>query len=371
MSKIERLNARVAKLLTVAVNEVLEVVKETVSEYQEKTARTQRENESLRRRLQELQERLKRENMGGCERAANEKQSEQGWSPILTQEDPKPTQLDEKPALTLEQTKRLRQGECDGLELDHIADYETECSFALDLPGHHDRVSQQSDEAVAVHTPPGVKRDVSTNLLRAVTPDTLSAPGTSHSHAQLGINLTVIKTEPELTECSAPPLLTLPETLDCVSLSDSSARYDPTSTPNSRGSAGPYNVFVHAGHNSVGRRFGKSSRDVRKHHRQHFRRDEPHVCFVCGKTFSRVGNLRIHQRCHTGEKPYCCMQCGRCFSQAGDLKKHKRVHTGEKPYYCGQCGKSFSRGENLKRHQKIHIGETLQLQQVWREQQSN
>ncbi|MFT7819313.1 zinc finger and BTB domain-containing protein 14-like isoform X1, partial [Arapaima gigas] len=41
MSKIERLNARVAKLLAVAVHEVLEVVKETVSEYQEKTARTQ------------------------------------------------------------------------------------------------------------------------------------------------------------------------------------------------------------------------------------------------------------------------------------------------------------------------------------------
>lgn len=53
-----------AKLLTVAVHEVLEVVKETVSEYQEKTARTQRENESLRRRLQEMQDKMKRENTG-------------------------------------------------------------------------------------------------------------------------------------------------------------------------------------------------------------------------------------------------------------------------------------------------------------------
>ncbi|CAL8307919.1 unnamed protein product [Boreogadus saida] len=58
MAKLERLNARVAKLLTVAVQEVLEVVKETVSEYQDKTARTQRENESLKRRLQELQDKL-------------------------------------------------------------------------------------------------------------------------------------------------------------------------------------------------------------------------------------------------------------------------------------------------------------------------
>ena len=64
MSKLERLSARVAKLLTVAVQEVLDVVKETVSEYQEKTARTQRENHSLKRRLQELQENLRRDDAG-------------------------------------------------------------------------------------------------------------------------------------------------------------------------------------------------------------------------------------------------------------------------------------------------------------------
>ena len=61
MSKIERLNARVTKLLTAAVHEVLEVVKDTVSEYQEKTARTQRENERLQRKLQEQQHKFDRE----------------------------------------------------------------------------------------------------------------------------------------------------------------------------------------------------------------------------------------------------------------------------------------------------------------------
>lgn len=65
MSKLERLNARVAKLLTEAVQEVLEMVKETVSEYQEKTTRTQRENESLKRRLQELQEKISKESARG------------------------------------------------------------------------------------------------------------------------------------------------------------------------------------------------------------------------------------------------------------------------------------------------------------------
>ncbi|KAG7464210.1 hypothetical protein JOB18_000335 [Solea senegalensis] len=61
MSKLERLNARVAQLLTEAVQEVLEVVKETVSEYQEKTARTQRENETLKKRLMELQGKMTKE----------------------------------------------------------------------------------------------------------------------------------------------------------------------------------------------------------------------------------------------------------------------------------------------------------------------
>lgn len=65
MSKLERLNACVAKLLTDAVQEVLEVVKETVSEYQEKTARTQRENESLRKRLQELQDKIGKDSTRG------------------------------------------------------------------------------------------------------------------------------------------------------------------------------------------------------------------------------------------------------------------------------------------------------------------
>ncbi len=59
------MNARVAKLLTEAVQDVLDVVKETVSEYQEKTARTQRENESLKRRLQELRDKITRDSIGG------------------------------------------------------------------------------------------------------------------------------------------------------------------------------------------------------------------------------------------------------------------------------------------------------------------
>lgn len=64
MSKAERLNERVSELLTAAVQRVLEAVRDTVREYEEKSAQTQRENERLRRRVQELQDQLDRDTAG-------------------------------------------------------------------------------------------------------------------------------------------------------------------------------------------------------------------------------------------------------------------------------------------------------------------
>jgi hypothetical protein len=48
----------------------------------------------------------------------------------------------------------------------------------------------------------------------------------------------------------------------------------------------------------------------------------------CTQAFSRLENLKIHMRSHTGERPYPCQYpgCRKAFSNSSDRAKHQRTH---------------------------------------------
>ncbi|MGH0177095.1 UNVERIFIED_CONTAM: hypothetical protein FKN15_074247 [Acipenser sinensis] len=76
-----------------------------------------------------------------------------------------------------------------------------------------------------------------------------------------------------------------------------------------------------------------------------------------GKSSWQLGSSKTHKGNHTGGTPFPFADCGKSFSDLSHLKIYQRVHTGEKPLQCTECEKRFSYLSDLKRHQHSHTGE--------------
>lgn len=67
------------------------------------------------------------------------------------------------------------------------------------------------------------------------------------------------------------------------------------------------------------------------------------------------GTIPRRQWIPTKEKLYVCGECGKGFSMLASLIVHQRVHIKEKQYPCMKCGQTFSQSSNLTRHETVSL----------------
>ncbi|XP_024239847.2 zinc finger protein 391-like [Oncorhynchus tshawytscha] len=370
MTKLQYLNVYLTERLMQAAEEILRVVADTISEYQEEISRTKRENQYLKRHLitpvlppapqpilswvSELQT------------PPEQQHCEQEWSPSLGQEDLETTQIKEEQGElgTSQEEEQLQVPESDTKE-DSISTLPcVKNDEDRPQPSHLSRsetVENRVRESLLTNTTGQIKTE----------PDgygvSLSEPTSDFLQSQPVSEVSPVssRTQSQNTENTESVPIVLrdlerrpEEDTDTHSCTQCGAVFCELSQLEAHM---PSHTAPHSGDTShrqimctVCWKSFTSTSYLKVHQRSHTK-EKPFHCGVCGKSFSYSGKFREHQRIHTGERPYRCYVCGKRFNQSAHLKAHLRVHTGEKPYSCPVCGKGFSQSSQIKRHLRTHI----------------
>ena len=83
--------------------------------------------------------------------------------------------------------------------------------------------------------------------------------------------------------------------------------------------------------------------------------EEKYACEVCQRTFARYRDLTNHQKTHTVQKPIPMQEI---HPNAHEIQQgyclRTFFQTGKQRYICTTCGKHFSFMGHLRMHQRIH-----------------
>ncbi|XP_055682139.1 zinc finger protein 493-like [Lutzomyia longipalpis] len=100
-----------------------------------------------------------------------------------------------------------------------------------------------------------------------------------------------------------------------------------------------------------------TAQKLKVHEVSHLPKEEKliHPCPHCEKLYGSIQNVEIHIRAvHKNEKPFICEECGKSFVTKGALKEHHISHTDERSFQCSHCPKKYKSLPRLKMHEDVH-----------------